>query len=55
MERQTIASGVLPNNARMVAAWVADPQRFKPGTLMPAVKLSDDERAGITAYLLAQN
>jgi cytochrome c oxidase subunit 2 len=55
MARQTIASGVLPNNARMIAAWIANPQSFKPGSLMPAVKLSDSDRAGITAYLVAQN
>jgi cytochrome c oxidase subunit II len=46
---------VLPNNAHTIAAWIADPQAFKPGTLMPAVKLSDSDRAGITAFLLAQD
>jgi len=55
MARQTIASGVLPNNPRTIAAWIANPQAFKPGTLMPAVKLSDSDRAGITAFLLAQD
>ena len=55
MERQTIASGALPNNERTLAAWIANPQSFKPGTLMPAVKLSDSDRAGITFFLLAQN
>jgi cytochrome c oxidase subunit 2 len=55
MARQTIASGVLPNNARMIAAWIANPQAFKPGTLMPTVKLSDGDRADITSFLLAQN
>lgn len=55
MERQTIASGVLPNNARMIREWIANPQSFKPGSLMPAIELSDSDRAGITAYLLAQS
>ena len=55
MERQTIASGVLPNDARTLSAWIANPQALKPGTLMPAVKLSDSDRAGITSFLLAQN
>ena len=55
MNRQTIASGVLPNNAQMLAQWIANPQSFKPGTLMPAVKLSDGDRAGITTYLSAQS
>ena len=53
MARQTIASGVLPNDAHTLAAWIADPQRLKPGNLMPAVKMSAQERAGITAYLMA--
>jgi cytochrome c oxidase subunit 2 len=55
MERQTIASGVLPNDAHTISAWIANPQAFKPGTLMPAVKLSDGDRADITSFLLAQN
>ena len=55
MNRQTIASGVLPNNAQMLAQWIANPQSFKPGTLMPAVRLSDGDRAGITTYLSAQS
>src|SRR5665213_1234769 len=55
MERQTIASGALPNNARAIAAWIANPPAIKPGTLMPAIKLSDGDRAGITNFLLAQN
>ena len=55
MTRQTIASGVLPNDAHTLPAWIADPQSLKPGNLMPAVKLSSEERAGIAAYLLALN
>jgi len=53
MQRRTIASGILPNDAATLRAWVSDPQVLKPGNLMPAVKLSDQERAGINTYLLA--
>ncbi|HEY4276040.1 MAG TPA: cytochrome c oxidase subunit II [Rhizomicrobium sp.] len=55
MTRQTIASGVLPNDAHTLAAWIADPQGVKPGNSMPVVNLSADERSDITAYLLALN
>ena len=55
MQRRTLASGILPNEPSMLAKWIADPQGLKPGNLMPAVKLSQNERAGITAYLLALN
>jgi cytochrome c oxidase subunit 2 len=53
MDRRTIASGILPNDAATLRAWVADPQGLKPGNLMPAVKLSDQERGRINDYLLA--
>jgi cytochrome c oxidase subunit 2 len=53
MQRQTIASGLLPNDAADLDRWIADPQGLKPGTLMPAVKLTDGQRARIDAYLVA--
>ena len=55
MQRTTIASGVLPNNAPTLAHWIADPQGLKPGNLMPAVKLSDNERDRIHAWLRTLN
>lgn len=33
--RTIIGAGVLPNTPENLAAWVADPQRIKPGVLMP--------------------
>jgi cytochrome c oxidase subunit II len=53
MQRRTIASGLLPNDAADLDRWIADPSGLKPGTLMPAVKLTDDQRARIDAYLVA--
>ena len=53
MQRRTIASGLLPNDAADLDRWIADPQGLKPGTLMPAVKLSDVQRAQIDAWLVA--
>jgi cytochrome c oxidase subunit II len=52
MSRKTLAAGIIPNNAENLKAWIVDPDTFKPGSLMPALHLSDRENAEITAYLL---
>ncbi len=51
MQRDTIASAALPNDVPTLARWIADPQGAKPGNLMPAVPLTDRERADLLAYL----
>jgi cytochrome c oxidase subunit 2 len=51
MQRTTIAAGQLPNNGSVLAHWVSDPQGFKPGTLMPGLRLSESQFAQIDAYL----
>jgi cytochrome c oxidase subunit 2 len=51
MQRRTLASGSLPNDAATLASWIADPQALKPGSQMPKVKLSPDNRAQIVAWL----
>jgi cytochrome c oxidase subunit 2 len=51
MQRRTIASGSLPNDANTLAGWIADPQAMKPGNKMPTVALSPDERGRIIAWL----
>jgi cytochrome c oxidase subunit 2 len=53
MQRRTIAAGLLPNDASDLDRWIADPPGLKPGVLMPAVKLPDDQRARIVLYLMA--
>lgn len=52
MSRATIASGAAENTPGNLQAWIEDPNRFKPGSLMPAMHLSDRQNAQITAYLL---
>jgi cytochrome c oxidase subunit 2 len=52
MGRETLAAGAMPNTPENLKAWIDDPNTFKPGTLMPAMHLSDRENAQITAYLL---
>ena len=52
MSRETIASGAVPNTKENLLGWVADPNRMKPGCLMPAMHLSDKQNEQITAYLM---
>jgi cytochrome c oxidase subunit 2 len=49
--RETIAAGVLPNDVAHMRGWLADPERYKPGSLMPAVPLSDADLDALAAYL----
>jgi cytochrome c oxidase subunit 2 len=52
MSRATLAAGAAPNTAQNLKDWIADPNQFKPGTLMPAMHLTDRQNEQITAYLL---
>ena len=49
--RATIGAGVLPTDVARMRAWLADPQRYKPGSLMPSVPLSDADLDALAAYL----
>jgi cytochrome c oxidase subunit II len=49
--RMTIGAGTLENIATNRAAWILDPQQFKPGAKMPAQNMAADELAAINAYL----
>ena len=51
MSRQTLGAGVLLNTTENLRAWVDDPQRPKPGCLMPGMKLTDKELAQVVSYL----
>jgi cytochrome c oxidase subunit 2 len=52
MARQTLAAGVVPNTPENLRSWIENPQRTKPGCLMPGFGLSDRQRDDIVAYLL---
>jgi len=52
MSRATIASGAASNTKDRLLAWVTDPNQIKPGSLMPAMHLTDRQNEQITAYLL---
>jgi cytochrome c oxidase subunit 2 len=49
--RKTIAGGMLPNTPENLARWLRDPLAVKPGSLMPALGLSDRDVAALVAYL----
>ena len=49
--RRSIAAGTLPMSAANVQAWIADPQRQKPGSNMPKVGLTRDELRALTAFM----
>jgi cytochrome c oxidase subunit 2 len=52
MSRDTIAAGTLPNTRSNLEGWIKDPDYYKPGCLMPAMKLSDTDIASIASYLM---
>jgi cytochrome c oxidase subunit 2 len=51
MQRTTIAAATLPNNGPALENWISDPQHAKPGSMMPAPSLSENELVNIHTYL----
>ena len=51
MSRATLASGAAANTRENLRAWIANPNTFKPGALMPAMQLSDRDTDLVMAYL----
>lgn len=51
MSRDTIAAGVAANTPENLRNWIRNPDLIKPGSLMPAMQLSDRELDAVTAYL----
>jgi cytochrome c oxidase subunit II len=49
--RQKLAAGTIPNDTEHLAGWIADPQHFKPGNLMPRLQLDGTEFGDLLAYL----
>ena len=52
MSRDTIGAGIMPNTQQNLMGWITDPNVTKPGCLMPAMHLTEEQNAQITAYLL---
>jgi len=51
MSRDTIASGAVPNTPENLRKWIQNPDATKPGSLMPSMKLNDQDLDSVTAYL----
>jgi cytochrome c oxidase subunit II len=51
MSRSTIAAGAALNTTENLRQWIQDPDSIKPGSLMPAMKLDDQQLDEVTAYL----
>jgi cytochrome c oxidase subunit 2 len=49
--RDTIASGEIHNTPENLRKWVENPDRVKPGCLMPPMHLNDHDLSAVTAYL----
>jgi cytochrome c oxidase subunit 2 len=49
--RTTIGSLTVPNNSSNLARWITEPEKVKPGNLMPPTALSPDDLAAVIAYL----
>jgi cytochrome c oxidase subunit 2 len=52
MSRDTIGSGIVPNTAGNLRAWIQNPESLKPGSRMPSMQLTDSELDAVTAYLV---
>lgn len=51
MSRDTIAAGAATNTPEHLRQWIRNPDAIKPGSLMPAMQLSDQDADALTAYL----
>ena len=49
--RGMIAAGTLTNTRANLASWILEPQRVKPGAMMPATSLPPADLAALTTYL----
>jgi cytochrome c oxidase subunit II len=51
MSRDTIAAGAAINTPENLRLWIRNPNAIKPGSLMPAMELNDQELDALAAYL----
>jgi cytochrome c oxidase subunit II len=53
MSRVTIASGAAPNDEKDLRLWIENPDNIKPGCLMPAMQLNQQDISDLVAYLMS--
>ena len=51
MSRKTIASGAAENTRENLRLWIQNPAAIKPGSLMPAMQLTDADLDAVVRYL----
>jgi cytochrome c oxidase subunit 2 len=51
--RPSLAAGAMPLDRSTLETWIVDPQRHKPGTTMPTVALTPEQRSDIADYLMS--
>ena len=51
MSRATIASGAADNTPENLRLWLKDPDAIKPGSLMPAMRMTDAELDAVVRYM----
>ena len=51
MSRETIAAGAASNTHENLKQWIRNPDSIKPGSLMPAMNLNEQDLEAVTAYL----
>jgi cytochrome c oxidase subunit II len=51
MSRTTIAAGAAENTHENLRLWIQNPGAIKPGSLMPAMKLSDADLEAVVSYM----
>ncbi len=51
MSRDTIAAGAAANTPENLRLWIRNPDALKPGSLMPAMQLNEQELNALAAYL----
>ncbi|MGD0269177.1 MAG: cytochrome c oxidase subunit II [Candidatus Sulfotelmatobacter sp.] len=51
MSRATIAAGAAQNTRENLRLWIQNPSALKPGSLMPAMKLSDADLDAVVNYM----
>jgi cytochrome c1 len=50
-----VIAGSVPNTPDTLMRWLQDPPAVKPGTLMPALGVSETDARDIAAYLYTLN
>jgi len=51
MSCDTLAAGAAANTPENLRLWIRNPDAIKPGSMMPAMGLSDQDVNAVTAFL----